>query len=231
MENIYQALRESLALRPPPRELIGLFIRRQMASANDSQDVAGGENPREFLREAAQRFTGPSDRATDPNHPVGAITAAIRQALPDFQDWPLDAGEAAARFFTGTGEYRDPMSASKLRRPAGQARAGTAARRDEGSNGHSGETFTPSGLRCNEWLADCLRHAGRNSTRLRALEQEAPASRPIGAKSRDIRGLVAFPLVPGTRTSLPAWPPRRIPEPAHGGMAGRGGESPVGLWS
>ena len=109
--NIYQALRESLALRPPPRELIDLFIRRQMASANDSQDVVGGETRREFIREAAQRFTGPSDRATDPKHPVGAIAAAIRQALPDFQDWPLDAGEAAARFFTGTGEYRDRLQA------------------------------------------------------------------------------------------------------------------------
>lgn len=108
---IYQALRESLALRPPPSELIGLFVRRHMASANDSQDVVGGKDPREFLREAAQRFTGPSDRATDPNHPVGAIAAAIRKALPDFQDWPLDVGEAAVRFFTGTGEYRDRLQA------------------------------------------------------------------------------------------------------------------------
>lgn len=53
---IYQALRESLALRPPPSELIGLFVRRHMASANDSQDVVGGKDPREFLREAAQRI-------------------------------------------------------------------------------------------------------------------------------------------------------------------------------
>jgi len=82
---------EHADLRPPPRELIGVH--------------------REFLREAAQRFTGPSDRATDPNHPVGAIAAAIRQALPDFQDWPLDVGEAAAGFFTGTGEYRDRLQA------------------------------------------------------------------------------------------------------------------------
>jgi len=82
---IYQALRESLALRPPPKELIGLFIRRNMASANDSQDVAGGKDPREFLREAAQRFTSPSDRATDPNHPVGAIAAAIRRCCRIFR--------------------------------------------------------------------------------------------------------------------------------------------------
>jgi len=104
---IYQALRESLALRPPPSELIARFVRRHMASANDSQHEA----TREFLREAAQRFTGPSDRATDPSHPVGAIAAAIRNALPDFHDWPLDVGEAATRFFTGTGEYRDRLHA------------------------------------------------------------------------------------------------------------------------
>lgn len=108
---IYQALRESLALRPPPGELIDLFSRRRRGSASDSQDVAGGEDPRGFLREAAQRFTGPSDRATDPNHPVGAMAAAIRRALPDFQDWRLDAGEAAVRFFAGTGEYRERLQA------------------------------------------------------------------------------------------------------------------------
>ncbi len=96
---IYQALRESLALRPPPSELIGLFIRRNMASANDSR-ARSAADPTAFLRQAAQRFTDPSDRATDPNHPVGAMAAAIRSAFPDFEDWPLDVGEAAARFFT-----------------------------------------------------------------------------------------------------------------------------------
>jgi RNA polymerase sigma factor (sigma-70 family) len=108
---IYRALRESLALRPPPSELIDRFVRRHMASANDSQEVVGGKDHREWLRPAVQRFTGPSDRATDSNHPVGAMAAAIRKALPDFQDWPLDVGEAAARFFTGTGEYRDRLRA------------------------------------------------------------------------------------------------------------------------
>ncbi len=108
---IYQALRESLALRPPPKELTGLFIRRQMAPANDSQAVAGGKEPRELLREMAQRFLRPSDRASDPNHPVGSIATAIRKVLPDFQDWPLHAGEAAARFLTFTGEHRDRLRA------------------------------------------------------------------------------------------------------------------------
>jgi RNA polymerase sigma factor (sigma-70 family) len=108
---IYQALRQFLSLRPPPSELIGLFVRRRVASTNDSQDVAGGKDPRELVRQAAQRFIGPSERATDPKHPVGAIAAAIRKALPAFQDWALDAGEAAARLFAGTGEDRDRLQA------------------------------------------------------------------------------------------------------------------------
>lgn len=107
----YQALRASLALRPPPSELIGLFIQRHVASTNDSQDVAGSEDPRESVRQAASRFTGPSNRATDPNHPVGAMAAAMRRALPDFQEWPLDAGEAAARLFTGSVAYPDRLQA------------------------------------------------------------------------------------------------------------------------
>jgi hypothetical protein len=98
----YQGLRESLALRPPPNELIGLLI---------SQAVAGGKERREFVRGMAQRFLRPSDRTSDPNHPVGAIAAAIRKALPDFQDWPLNAGEAAARFLTFTGEHRGRLQA------------------------------------------------------------------------------------------------------------------------
>jgi RNA polymerase sigma factor (sigma-70 family) len=97
----YQALRESLALRPPPAELLGLFHPRQMASPPDPQAV----------REIAQRLLGPSARASDPNHPVGAIAAAIRKALPDFQDWPLSAAESAARFFAFTGEHRDRLQA------------------------------------------------------------------------------------------------------------------------
>jgi len=108
---IYQAFRESLALRPPPSELIGMFLRRQATPANGSQAVAGGKEPRDGVREIAQRFLHPSDRVSDPNHPVGSIAAAIRRALPDFQEWPLNAGDAAMRFLTFTGEHRDRLKA------------------------------------------------------------------------------------------------------------------------
>jgi hypothetical protein len=57
----------------------------------------------------AQRFLRPSNRASDRRQPVGSIAAAIRKALPDFQDWALDTGEAAVHFLTFTGELRDRL--------------------------------------------------------------------------------------------------------------------------
>jgi hypothetical protein len=47
---------------------------------------------------------------SDPAHPAGSIAAAIRKALPDFKDWNFDAGEAAARFFSG--DRRDRLQAT-----------------------------------------------------------------------------------------------------------------------
>jgi RNA polymerase sigma-70 factor (ECF subfamily) len=105
-EPLYQALRGALALRPAAHELIGPFIRRLTESASRPELAPGGKEFTELVRETARRFTGPSDRASDPSHPVGLVAAEIRRALPDFQDWPLDVGEAAARFLTSTGEHR-----------------------------------------------------------------------------------------------------------------------------
>ena len=105
---VYQALREALALRPPPNELIDLFMRRQIAPANDWQAVASNKQSAEFIREMAQRILRPSDRASDPNHPVGSVATAIRKVLPDFQEWSLTE-DAAARFLTFKGEHRDRL--------------------------------------------------------------------------------------------------------------------------
>jgi Sigma-70, region 4 len=107
---IYQALRGSLALRPPPGELIDMLLRRQTAPANEGQAGAAGQDPpRGLIRGMAERLLQPSDRASDPTHPLGSIAAAIRKALPDFQDWKFDAGEAAVRF--GPGDDRDRLRA------------------------------------------------------------------------------------------------------------------------
>lgn len=93
---IYQGLRESLALRPPPKDLADLILRK-------------GTPPTDGIREMAYRILCPSKRASDPNHPVGAVAAAIRKVLPEFEEWPMDAGEAAVRFLTFSGEHRDRL--------------------------------------------------------------------------------------------------------------------------
>jgi RNA polymerase sigma factor (sigma-70 family) len=93
---VYEALRESLALRPPPRELVDVLLKDRIPV------------PEERMRDLAQRALHPSERSLDPAHPVGAISQAIRKALPEFQDWQLD-GEAAVRFLTFQGEHRDRL--------------------------------------------------------------------------------------------------------------------------
>ena len=102
----YKALRESMALRPPPKELMGSIIRRRTESAPGANEGFIGR-----VRETARQFTGPSARALDSGHPVGSVALAIRQALPDFQNWPLDVGDAAAHFFTFIGDERERMKA------------------------------------------------------------------------------------------------------------------------
>ena len=94
-DKVYEALRESLALRPPPRELIDRFMRRQTAHAG-------------FFREKAHQLVRPSDRAGDPGHPVGSIAIAIQRARFSSYDEPryraalqLHLDEVAARAASG----------------------------------------------------------------------------------------------------------------------------------
>jgi len=109
---IYQAMRGFLALRPPPNELVDMFLGRQAATKNDSKAVkASQDRQRKQVSRMVQRLLRPSERASDPSHPLGAVAAAIRKALPDFQDWPLNAGKAAARFEMSTGERRNRLRA------------------------------------------------------------------------------------------------------------------------
>jgi hypothetical protein len=73
---VYEALRDSLALRPPARELIAALQRPPLDSA------------------VMARLLRPSRQASDPNRPVGAAAAAIRLALPEFVEWTHEVGEA-----------------------------------------------------------------------------------------------------------------------------------------
>ena len=105
---LYQALRTSLTLRPVPKDLIDEFMRRRLEYVRQS-DERDDMAPR--LRETARQFTGLSDRASDPGHPVGAVAARIRQALPPFEEWTLDVAAAAANFLSFPGDDRDRLRA------------------------------------------------------------------------------------------------------------------------
>ena len=105
-DRVYQALRESLALRPPPVGLIDRLLRRRLASERGLREEPTAQAV-SAVRDIARRFLEPSARTSDPSHPVGSTAIAIQNALPHFQHWAPDAGEAAARFFTFTGDRRD----------------------------------------------------------------------------------------------------------------------------
>ena len=102
-ESFYQVVRESLALRPVPKQLIGLFYSKAQLGEDSQEAVAAGAESGDRVRKLAQRITGPSARASDPSHPVGRVVVLVQQALPDFQDWAPDVGEALASFATNTG--------------------------------------------------------------------------------------------------------------------------------
>jgi RNA polymerase sigma factor (sigma-70 family) len=104
-EAMYQAFRASLALRPAPQDLVSDFMRRRL------KFVRRPDERGEFtahVRETA-RHLGPSDRASDPGHPVGAVAVRIRQALPPFQEWTLDVAAAAAHLLSFSGDDRDRL--------------------------------------------------------------------------------------------------------------------------
>jgi RNA polymerase sigma-70 factor (ECF subfamily) len=74
--DIYQLLRQSLALRPVPMDL----TRHLKMSPESAAQLA---------------------RLIPPPPPSTPIAEAIRQALPNFTDWPLDTQAAATKFFSG----------------------------------------------------------------------------------------------------------------------------------
>jgi RNA polymerase sigma-70 factor (ECF subfamily) len=93
---IFEAMRGSLALRPVPPELIQMFA------------ATPRERPAPPIREIAQRIAH-SERASDADHPIGAVASLIRAALPDFQDWPLSLADTAAGLFEFRGEQRERL--------------------------------------------------------------------------------------------------------------------------
>ena len=88
-ERFYQAVREALRLRPVPPDLVREIMHRRRDA---HKPVAAAMTPEKerLVREAMSRVYDPSERARNPDHPVGAVAQAIRAALPDFQSWQVD---------------------------------------------------------------------------------------------------------------------------------------------
>ncbi len=90
-ETFYQALRQALTFGPLPRELAQeIWKQRATVAETPHKTRLLPQDKEPALREALSRHHEPSARAQDPNHPVGAVAAAMRAALPEFRSWQVD---------------------------------------------------------------------------------------------------------------------------------------------
>jgi hypothetical protein len=103
---LYQSVRAALALRPAPPELLADLTRGRGTLGEGSPDAFVEE-----VRRMAPRLLAPSARASDPTHPVAAVAAAVRRALPGFKEWRLEPGDAAAALLSFTGPRPGPNAA------------------------------------------------------------------------------------------------------------------------
>jgi RNA polymerase sigma factor (sigma-70 family) len=121
-EAFYQAMRQAMRLRPVPDKLLKEVMKKHWAAKLEKASMSPEKN--RTLHEALGRIYAPSERARDPNHPIGAVAAAIRAALPEFQPWQpdisqIDVAQAAAQMFEGKGfsmppHFTDLSSASYI---------------------------------------------------------------------------------------------------------------------
>lgn len=93
-EAFYRVLRQAMSLRPVPRELLKEFRDRHMESIRKrgQKPLLSPEQERR-IRESLRQVHEPSERASNPNHPVGAAADAIREALPQFRPWQVDLSQ------------------------------------------------------------------------------------------------------------------------------------------
>jgi len=90
-EKFFQAMRQALSLRPAPNDLLRKVMRKHWAKKLKKLPMELEKERK--LRETLGRIYSASERARNPNHPVGATANAIRAALPEFQQWQIDMSE------------------------------------------------------------------------------------------------------------------------------------------
>lgn len=106
-ETFFQAMRQALRLRPVSHEMLRKVMQKHWAEKLKKLPMKPEKEGK--LREALGRIYGPSERVLNPSHPVGAASKAIREALPEYQEWQIDLSqvdlsEAAQRMFEGKGQ-------------------------------------------------------------------------------------------------------------------------------
>jgi RNA polymerase sigma factor (sigma-70 family) len=93
-EAFYQVMRKALSLRPVPRELFKeLRARHLEAIRKRGREPLLSPEQEQQIRESLQQICELSERARDPNHPVGATANTIRAALPEFKPWQVDVSQ------------------------------------------------------------------------------------------------------------------------------------------
>jgi len=106
-ETFFQAMRQALRLRPVPHEMLRKVMQKHWAEKLKKLPMPPEKERK--LRAALGRIYSPSERARDPNHPVGATASAIREALPEYKQWQIDLShvdlsEAYRRMFESKGQ-------------------------------------------------------------------------------------------------------------------------------
>jgi RNA polymerase sigma factor (sigma-70 family) len=89
-EAFFQAFRQALSLQPLPNDLLRKVMQKHWAKKLKKPMEPERES---MARKALGRIYSASERARDPNHPVGASANAIQAALPEFQYWQVDWSE------------------------------------------------------------------------------------------------------------------------------------------
>jgi len=100
---VYQVMRDALALRPVPQDLVRKLMQQRIAAARENVPPEASAERERLVRKHWDEFNRPSRQSLDPEHPVGAAAAAILTALREFEertDAPLDF-ETAARLLKG----------------------------------------------------------------------------------------------------------------------------------
>ena len=102
-EAFYQMMRKATRSGPVPRDLLRDIMKRHLAARRTGAGPVIPPEKKDGIRQALARYHEPSERARDPNHPVGAVANAIRESLPAFKPWQVDVSkidlDAVARRF------------------------------------------------------------------------------------------------------------------------------------